>query len=99
MKWNQQLEFVRKVDKDSMAFIRTISPGKATDETAEVYQYVTRMVGLNRIPKIVQVFSLRPGSMRRMIRTWELAMWIGNEPRAMREMVAATVSRLNKCHY
>ncbi len=90
---------MRRVDKDNMAFIRTIPPSKATGETAEVYQYVTRMVGYNRIPKIVQVFSIRPGSMRRMIRTWELAMWIGDEPRAMREMVAATVSRLNKCPY
>jgi hypothetical protein len=82
-----------------MAFIRTISPNKAINETAEVYQYVTQMVGYNRIPKIVQVFSLRAGSMMRMIRTWELAMWIGDEPRAIRELVAATVSRLNECHY
>ncbi len=82
-----------------MSFIRTIPPSKAKNETAEVYQYVTRMVGYRRIPKIVQVFSLRPGSMRRMIRTWELAMWIGDEPRVMRELVAAMVSRLNECHY
>jgi hypothetical protein len=90
---------MRRVDKDNMAFIKTIPPGKATGETAEVYQYVTRMVGYNGIPKIVQAFSLRAGSMKRMIRTWELAMWIGDEPRTMREMVASAVSRLNQCHY
>jgi len=45
------------------------------------------------------MFSLRPGSMRRMIRTWELSNWVGSEPRPMREMIAAAVSRLNDCHY
>ena len=52
-----------------------------------------------KIPKIVQVFSLRPSSMRRMLRTWELGMWVGDEPREMREMIAVTVSRLNSCRY
>jgi hypothetical protein len=82
-----------------MAFIKVIPPKKATDETAEAYQYMARMGGYDKIPKIVQIFSLRPESMKRMIRKWELAMWMGDEPRSQREMVGAAVSRLNQCHY
>ena len=82
-----------------MAFIETVSPGKATGETAEVYRYMAQVAGHDMVAKIVQLFSLRPASMRRMIRSWELSNWAGSEPRAMREMVAAAVSRLNNCHY
>ncbi len=38
-------------------------------------------------------------SMRRMLRTWELSQWSGDEPRRHRELVAAAVSRVNECHY
>jgi len=82
-----------------MAFIATIPPGKATGETAEVYRYMRQVAGGGMIAKIVQMFSLRPASMRRMIRTWELTMWAGGEPRQTRELVAAAVSRFNNCHY
>jgi hypothetical protein len=51
------------------------------------------------VAKVVQLFSLRPGSMRRMIRSWELTMWAAPAPRRHRELVAAAVSRLNDCHY
>lgn len=57
------------------------------------------MSGSGRVAQVVQIFSLRPASMRRMIRAWELAMWAGDEPRVARELVAAAVSRLNDCHY
>ncbi len=57
------------------------------------------MSGSDLVAGVVQVFSLRPASMRRMIRSWELAMWVGDVPRADRELVAAAVSRLNDCHY
>jgi len=57
------------------------------------------MSGSRLVAGVVQVFSLRPASMRRMIRSWELAMWVGGVPRANRELVAAAVSRLNDCHY
>ncbi len=82
-----------------MAFIETVPPGQATGETAEVYKYMAGVSGHDRVAKIVQMFSLRPGSMKMMIRMWELAMWIGDEPRQTREMVAAAVSRFNNCHY
>ena len=82
-----------------MAFIKIIPPGKATGETAEDYKHLARVTGQRIVPKIVQIFSLRPGSMRRMIRFWELAMWSGNVPRHSRELVAAAVSRFNSCNY
>ena len=65
-----------------MPFIQIIPPKKATGETKKVYEYMAKVGGLSKaIPKIVQIFSLRPESMKRMIRIWELGMWIGDEPR------------------
>ena len=82
-----------------MAFIATIPPGTASGETKDVYRYMAQVGGHPTVGKIVQVFSLRPGSMRRMIRSWELTQWAGDEPRQTRELVAAAVSRFNNCHY
>ena len=83
-----------------MAFIRVIPPERAGGETAEAYRYMRDVLGgFDRSALIVRLFSLRPASMRRMVRTWELAMWVGDEPRADRELVAAVVSRINDCHY
>ena len=82
-----------------MAFVATIAPARATGETRDVYQYMRQVGGAGAVAHIIQLFSLRPASMRRAIRSWELAMWVGDEPRPMRETVAAAVSRLNDCHY
>ena len=83
-----------------MAFIETISPRNARGETAAAYAYLARVLGSDALmAHIVRMFSLRAGSMRRMVRTWELTMWCGTEPRANRELLAALISRLNDCHY
>ena len=85
-----------------MAYIRTVSPTDRSGgaaELAEVHQYMREVAGIGMVANIVRLFSLRPSSMRRMIRTWELAMWIGPEPRATRELTGAVVSRLNQCVY
>ena len=82
-----------------MTFIKTIPPAKATGEAAEVYDYMAEVSGIGMVAKIVQIFSLRPASMKRMIRQWELTMWVGNVSRQHRELVAAAVSRFNNCHY
>ena len=82
-----------------MSFIRTIPPSAATGETEAVYRYMREVGGSGLIAKIVQMFSLRPQSMRRMIRSWELTMWHGEEPRQNRELLAAAISRYNDCHY
>ena len=83
-----------------MAYIRVIPPREATGETAAVYGYMREVLGgFDRTARVVQMFSLRAASMRRMIRSWELTMWYGDEPRASRELLASVVSRLNDCHY
>ena len=82
-----------------MAFITTIPPNTASGETKDVYRYMAHVGGHPMVGKIVQLFSLRPGSMHRMIRSWELTQWAGDEPRQTRELVAAAVSRFNNCHY
>ena len=82
-----------------MAYVRVVPPSQATGDLADVYRYMREVGGVGMIANIVRLFSLRPGSMRRMIRTWELSNWVGNEPRATRELVGAAVSRLNDCHY
>ena len=82
-----------------MAYIEIISPGKATGETAKVYQQAVRLSDSNLIPKIIQLFSLRPTTMQMMLRKFELAMWAGDVARQNRELVAAAVSRFNNCHY
>jgi alkylhydroperoxidase family enzyme len=82
-----------------MPHVRTIPPSHATGDTAQAYEYMRQVGGIDPVTGIVQVFSLRPASMRRMIRTWELSNWAGEEPRRTRELVAAAVSRLNNCDY
>ena len=82
-----------------MPHIATVPPAQATGETAEVYAELRRMSGSGLVAQVVQVFSLRASSMRRMIRSWELAMWVGVAPRVHRELVAAAVARLEHCHY
>jgi hypothetical protein len=83
-----------------MAFIRIVPPRAATGETADVYRYTSDVLGgFDRTAGIVQLFSLRASSMRRMVRSWELAMWYGAEPRPHRELLASVISRLNDCHY
>jgi alkylhydroperoxidase family enzyme len=83
----------------NVAYIPTIPPSRATGETAEAYEYMRRVGGMDRVTRIVEVFSLRPASMRRMIRILELSKRLGDGPRRTRELVAAAVSRLNNCHY
>jgi hypothetical protein len=82
-----------------MAYIKTIPPRKATGQLAEAYRAAARVIGTNNIPKVIQVTSLRPATLKRLIRVYELSMWMVDQPRATLEMVAAAVSRLNNCHY
>lgn len=82
-----------------MAYIATVSPARAEGELREAYRYMTQVGGSGLVARVVQLFSLRPASLRRMVRAWELTMWVGDGPRAMRETVAAAVSRVNDCHY
>ena len=82
-----------------MAYVPTMPPGRADGELADAYRYMAQVGGHPMVGRIVQLFSLRPASMRRMVRSWELTMWVGDQPRPLRETVAAAISRLNDCHY
>ena len=82
-----------------MAYIKTISPLMAKGRTREVYKLSDKLTGIPMAGNIIRLFSLRSESMQRFIRNWELNMWIGDEPRATRELIASAVSRYNDCHY
>lgn len=82
-----------------MAFIEVVPPRRARGPLADVYRYCREVVGVPLIGNVVRIFSLRPESMRRAIRFWELSMWSGREARTTRELVAVAVSRLEDCHY
>lgn len=82
-----------------MPYIQVLDPRAATGETLEAYRYMRQVGGGGMIANVVRLFSLRPATMRRMVRSWELAMWVGDEPRDLRELMAASISRYNDCHY
>lgn len=82
-----------------MSYIHLPTTAEGGPELRAVHTYMHEVGGLGLTANIMRMFSLRPASMRRMIRTWELSMWMGDEPRTTRELVAATVSRINQCVY
>lgn len=82
-----------------MAYIRTIPPNKARGRLAEAYQEAYTIMGNRRVPKVIQVASLRPNSLIRINRIYELSMWMTDLPRENVEFTAAAVSRLNQCRY
>lgn len=82
-----------------MSYIHTATLAEGGPDLKAVHAYMHEVGGLGVTANIMRMFSLRPASMRRMIRTWELGMWMGEEPRATRELVAAMVSRINQCVY
>ena len=82
-----------------MSFIATTPPSRATAEGKAAYRYMYRVAG-GWIPgNIFKTFGLRPATMTRYIRDWEVAMWSCDEPRRTRELVAAATSRLARCDY
>jgi hypothetical protein len=82
-----------------MSFIKIIPPKRATGSLKEAYQYLGHVSGFMKIPNIIKVFSLCPETMKRIIRVFELGMWMSDQPRANLELTAAAVSHLNNCHY
>jgi hypothetical protein len=51
-----------------MPYVQVVPPSQATGELADAYRYMREVGGVGMIANIVRLFSLRPGSMRRMIR-------------------------------
>lgn len=82
-----------------MPFVEVIEPMAVTGETKAAYGYMRAVGRVGLVANVVKLFSRQPASMRRMMRSWELAMWVGEEPRALRELMAASISRYNDCHY
>lgn len=84
-----------------MAWITTVSEEEASGLLAETYE---RLRGSGPfggfIPNIVKVFSLRPELLELVARVARTATFGGSSlSRVQEEMIASTVSAINRCHY
>ena len=80
-----------------MAYIRHIPPSRASGRLAHIYREIRNEVP--RVPNLMQVFSLRPETMRSIYRSWLASMWNGTVPRQTKELVAVAVSKVTNCDY
>lgn len=81
-----------------MAWIKTISEDDATGRLKQ--QYLTAIKRAGKVYNIVKVSSLKPDILRSFVQFYLHAMHgPSGLSRAQREMIAVTVSVLNKCHY
>jgi AhpD family alkylhydroperoxidase len=79
----------------AMAYIRHIPPSEACGRLAHVYRDIREEAP--RVPRLLQVFSLRPETMESIHRHWVSAMWVGRVPRKTKELMAVVVSKALKC--
>lgn len=82
-----------------MAWIRTIEPGEAEGRLQRTYDAATARAG--RVYGILRLMSLDPAILDAamglyMATTTSPAVAL---PRWFRELIAVTVSRINRCHY
>ena len=88
-------------DRDSgdgrPAWIRTVGPGQADGELADVYR---RIGASDRADHVIRVHSLHPAGMEGHIDLYRSLMF-GSSPlsRRQREAVAVVVSAANDCFY
>ena len=81
-----------------MAYIRTIEPDEATGELKRHYDTAVKRAG--RVFNVVKIQSLNPRILRASLGLYqELMLGPGPLDRAIREMVATTVSRERNCFY
>ena len=81
-----------------MAWIRTVAEDEATGSTKQQYNAAAKRAG--RVYNIVKISSLKPEIMRTFIQLYKQLMHgPSGLSRAQREMIAVTVSVLNKCRY
>ena len=81
-----------------MAWIRTVAENKATGSTKQQYDAAVKRAG--RVYNIVKISSLNPEIMRTFMQFYiQLMHGPSGLSRAQREMMAVTVSVLNKCRY
>ena len=81
-----------------MAWIRTIDEDEASGKLGELYARMAEPRG--GVDNILKIHSLNPGSLQGHFEFYR-ALMRGRSPlsRAQREMIAVTVSVLNKCRY
>ena len=82
-----------------MAWIHTVDESDASGIVKE--EYIAAKERAGELFNIVQLFSIRPNSMRAFVELYKVVMHDPNSPlsRAQREMIATVVSKVNKCHY
>ncbi len=81
-----------------MAWIRTVAEDEATGSTKQQYNAAAKRA--SRVYNIVKISSLKPEIMRTFIQLYKQLMHgPSGLSRAQREMIAVTVSVLNKCRY
>ena len=81
-----------------MAWIKTVTENEATGSTRQQYDAAVKRAG--RVYNIVKISSLKPEIMRTFIQLYMLLMHgQSGLSRTQREMIAVTVSVLNKCRY
>ena len=79
------------------AFIETIPPERATGKLKELYR---RSSAGGRVDHILQAHSLVPHALDSLMLFYKRVMHGKNDlPYVEREIIAVTVSVLNRCHY
>ena len=82
-----------------MAWIRTVSDDEATGRLGGIFRAGIKRAG--RVAGVVRLMSLDPQTLQASMMLYEASTTREGAPlsRWFRELVAATVSRLNQCHY
>lgn len=82
-----------------MAWIKTVPTVEASGLLAQLYRAALKRAG--RVFNILSIQSLRPKVLRRSTQLYIEVMRSAESAlsRTQREMIATTVSSLNKCHY
>jgi alkylhydroperoxidase family enzyme len=81
-----------------MAWIPTIDEEHASGRLAEIYADIRK--GFPVVPNVMKAFSQRPELLDHLRKVAMTATFGGSRlTRSQEEMIATTVSALNRCHY
>jgi alkylhydroperoxidase family enzyme len=82
-----------------MAWIRTVSDDEAQGRLGGIFRAAVKRAG--RVSGVVRLMSLEPETLQASMMLYQASTTRESSPlsRWFRELVAATVSRLNQCHY
>ncbi len=81
-----------------MTWIRTVGDDEASGPLRELYEAAVRRAG--RVFGIVRAMSLNPPALRASMDFYRACMFgPSGLSRAVRELLAVVVSRVNGCHY